>query len=196
MSEINFDRYEIVDDALRLVCAVPRGWKARESVRAGEIDVQWLGPRNQADTYSTSLAIHCAPAAGRTAQAAAQALAVLWRSAAFETRGPTTVTVASWPAFRVECAYAAPLPLHSVLARPTPIQEATVFVGWGDRLIELQFAAPADDFTAWQPAFDTLLASLRVVESSPAVAIAVRDAREVYQTSRSEDDGSATGDGG
>lgn len=196
MSEINFDRYEMAGDALRLACTVPVGWKARETGHAGEIDVQWLGPRNQADTYSTSLAIHSAPAADRTAQAAAQALAVLWRSAAFETRGPTPVAVASRPAYRVDCAYSAPLPLRSAVARPTPIQEATVFVRWGDQLIELRFAAPADGFAVWQPAFEALLASLQVVESSPAAAMAVRDAREVYQTAGSEDDDTGTGDGG
>lgn len=196
MSEINFDRYEIADDALRLACTVPTGWKARETVRAGEIDVQWLGPRNQADTYSTSLAIHSAPAADRTAQAAAQELAILWRNAAFETRGPTPVMIVSGPAYRVDCAYSAPLPLHSALARPTQIHEATVFVRWGDQLVELRFAAPAEEFAVWQSAFDTLLASLRVVEGSPAGVVAVRDTREEYQASRSEDDDSTTGNRG
>lgn len=194
-------RREFTSNSLRLVFLCPAGWKARESQHDEEIDIHLLGPRNDADTYSTSLAVSVMPAAGQTVQAAAQELLVRFHAAfPCETRGPIPATVAGRPAFRVEVSYSIPLPLNNVTARPTPVQESTVFARAGDHLIELRYAAAAEEFAAWQPAFETLLASFElheeVSETSAASLLAVRETPATYHTPGEDVDDATTPDRG
>lgn len=173
MSQNNYRLCEITFHSQTVAFRYPLTWKARKTIRDDEAEVHLLGPRNQANTYSTSVAIRLAPAQGQTAQAAALALLATYRTAfPCETEGPTALTIAGSRAYRVEIAYAMPLPLNSLLAQQTPVRETVVFVSHGDLLIELRYAAAEEMFTAGLAVFEALLHSLcfPVQQASSAMA--------------------------
>jgi hypothetical protein len=59
----------------------------------------------------------------------------------------------------VEVVYAMPLPPNSVRPQWTEIRQCTVFFKRGEQLYELHYAAPAEDYPTWLPAFRALARS-------------------------------------
>jgi len=199
MTQNNYRLREVTFLSQTVAFRSPAAWKVREATRDNEAEIHLLGPRNQANTYSTSAAIRLAPAQGQTAQAAANELLATYRAAfPCETKGPTPLTVAGVRAYRVEIAYVMPLPLNNVLAQPTPLRESVVLLRHGDLLIELRYAAAEEMYAAWLAVFETLLHSLSFSgkEASAAVALemtdafplALRETRSSYHIEEDEND--------
>lgn len=138
----------------------PAGWEVRESVENDTIEAFIVGPRNQADTYTTSLTVEVLPAPEQTPEEAATDLLSRYRSfSSFQELGRASGTVAGHPAVEVEFAYSMPLPLNSVDPERTVIRQRRIFLKCSDQLYELRYAAPEEDYETWLGAFRTLVQS-------------------------------------
>ncbi len=161
MSNNGYTRHELSGPVGYFSFLYPAGWRLRETIGGTQMDVHILGPRNRANTYSTSLALSITAAAGKSARMAADEMLAVYRSAfSRQTEGPISITVAGASAQRVDIIQAMPLPPNSLDAQETVIHECSVFLRWHDALLEARYAAPQEDFDNWLAAFDTLLSSL------------------------------------
>jgi hypothetical protein len=183
----------------------PAGWRAREIVEEGHVDTYITGPRNRAETYSTSFAVGVTPAADRTPAEAATELLAKYRSAfSIQEQGPFSTTVAGRPAVEVEIAYWMPLPLNSIHPQRTVIRECNAFFKRGNQLYELRYAATEEDYETWLEAFRTLVESFAFSEKSTdmlsyrpvatAVPQPVREESPGYEAEESRSDGDAAHD--
>jgi hypothetical protein len=199
MSTNGYTRYELSGAPGVLSFLYPSGWRLRATAQGNQMDVHILGPRNRANTYSTSLALSVTTAAGKSARAAAEEMLAAYRSALHcQTEGPTSVTVAGVSAQRVDIVQAMPLPPNSLDAQETLIHERSIFFRWRDALFEARYAAPQEDFDDWLAAFDALLRSLVLLAPpddqnvlptlAPAPALVVAEERAAYRTQGSEED--------
>lgn len=199
MSNNGYTRYELSGAPGVLSFLYPSGWRLRAATQENQMDVHMLGPRNRANTYSTSLALSVTMAAGKSARAAAEEMLAAYRSALpCQTEGPTSVTVAGVSAQRVDIVQAMPLPPNSLDAQETLIHERSIFFRWRDALLEARYAAPQEDFDDWLAAFDALLHSLVLLAPpddqnvlstlAAAPAPVVGEERVAYRTQGSEED--------
>lgn len=160
MAEQKYVSHQI--DRPNAVCVFlhPAGWEARESVEKDTIEVFIVGPRNQADTYTTSLTVEVSLAPEQTPEEAAAELISRYRSfSSFQELGRASGTVAGHPAVEIEFAYSMPLPLNSVDPELTLIRQRRIFLKRGDQLYELRYAAPEENYETWLEAFRTLVQS-------------------------------------
>jgi len=176
----------------------PAGWKLRESIELDRVDIHLLGPRNQANTYSTSLAVSVTQAAGQTAKTAAEALLESYRAAwPCQTQGPTSAIMAGVAVQRVEISHVMLLPLNSLHPQETAIRERFLIFRCNDTLIELRYAAPAEDFDRSLAAFERLQASIAIAPAggdallfkpAPQPRLAVAEQQAEYRTERENTD--------
>lgn len=160
MAEKCYVTYRLEESDGSYVFLYPADWKARAVAKNGRREVFITGPRNRASTYSTSLAVAATrSAAASPAEAAAELLARYQAAFNSQGTGPSATTVAGLPAVEVEVVYAMPVPLNSIRPQWTEIRQRTVFFKRGGQLYELHYAAPAEDYPTWLPAFRALVQS-------------------------------------
>ncbi len=153
----------------------PVGWKIREGGGKGYSDAVFTGPRNQADTFSTGLAVGVTPGAKQTPTEAANDLLAKHRSSRFtiQTRGPLPTTVAGRPAVEIEITHWMPLPLHARRWQRTVIRQHDIFFQRGDQLYQVNYMSPEEHYEACLAAFRDLVASFAFPEK-PAHRVAYR----------------------
>ncbi len=160
MAEKSYVAYRLEESDGSYVFLYPADWKARAVAENGRREVVITGPRNRAGAYSTSLAVAATrSAASSPAEAAAELLARYRAAFNSQGTGPSATTVAGLPAVEVEVVYAMPLPPNSIRPQWTEIRQHTVFFKRGGQLYELHYAAPAEDYPTWLPAFRALVQS-------------------------------------
>jgi len=160
MAEKSYVTYRLDGSDGSCIFLYPADWKTRAIAENGRREVFITGPRNRAAAYSTSLAVVVTRSTAASPAEAAAELLTRYR-AAFNSHGtgPSVTTVAGLPAVEVEVAYAMPLPPNSIRPQWTEIRQRTVFFRRGGQLYELHYAAPAEDYPTWLPAFRTLAQS-------------------------------------
>jgi hypothetical protein len=125
------------------------------------------GPRSQAGTYTISLTVKASTMPEQSPERAAAALLSRYRSiSSFKELGRASGMVAGCPAVEVEFAYSMPLPLNSMNPQWTMIRQRRIFLKRGDRLFELRYAAPEEDYETWLGAFRTLVQTFVFPEES------------------------------
>ena len=198
--EKSYGRYESHQPQISYTFLYPADWQVREIVKDGYMETFISGPRNQAGTYSASIAVGVTRVANQTPAEAAATLLSKFRSAfSIQEQGPFSTTVAGRPAVEVEIAYWMPLPLNSLHPQRTVIRERSIFFRRGNQLYELNYAAPEEDHETWLEAFRTLaesftfpekptdMVSYRSVEA--AVPQHVREEPPGYEAEESQSDG-------
>jgi hypothetical protein len=99
MAEQNYLSHQM--DRLNVSCVFlhPAGWEARESEENDTREVFIVGPRNRADTYTTSLTVKVTPAPEQAPEEAAAELLSRYRTfSSFRELGRAT---GWWPAIRL-----------------------------------------------------------------------------------------------
>ena len=195
--EKGYGRYESHQPQISYTFLYPADWQVREIVKDGYMETFIGGPRNQAGTYSISVAVGVTRAANQTPAEAAAKLLSKFRSAfSIQEQGPFSTTVAGRPAVEVEIAYWMPLPLNSLHPQRTVIRERSIFFRRRDQLYELNYAAPEEDYETWLGAFQTLVESFAFPEKptdvlsyrpvETAVPQPVREGSSGYDTEESQ----------
>ena len=199
MAGHNYVSYQVDRPSASCAFLYPADWDVREIVQDDAIEIFIVGPRNQADTYTTSLTVEVSLAPEQTPEAAAAALLSRYRSmSSFQELGRAAGMVAGYPAVEVEFAYSMPLPLNSINPEWTVIRQRRIFLKRGDQLYELRYVAPQEDYETWLDAFRTLVQSFNFPEEPvssvsyrPVITAApqyVREGGMVYGTEGKESD--------
>lgn len=200
MAEQNYVSHQMDRPNTSCTFLRPAGWEVRERVENDTAEVFIVGPRNRADTYTTSLTVEVSPAPEQTPEEAAAELLARYRAfSSFQELGRASGTVAGHLAVEIEFAYSMPLPLNSVDPEWTVIRQRRIFLKRGDRLYELRYVAPEEDYETWLEAFRTLVQSftfpresVRRVPYQPVILAAPQSVREEspeYEAKKGQDDG-------
>jgi hypothetical protein len=150
----------LVIDRPQAACAFlhPADWRVREITEDSGTEIFIAGPRNCAGTYTTALTVRVSRAVEQTPENTIADLLSRYRTlSGFKELGRASGLVAGYPAVEVEFSYTMPLPLNNVNPQWTMIQQRHVACRAGDRLWELGYAAPAEDYQTSLDAFRTLV---------------------------------------
>jgi len=135
----------------------PIEWEVRESVKDDFVEVFIAGPRNRADTFTTSIAVWGRADEDQTPEMLSEDYINRHRPLpGFQTLAQVIGVLAGSEAVELEVTYEMPLPLNNVNARMTPIRERRIFLKRGGWVYELIYAATEEDYEAWLPAFQTV----------------------------------------
>ncbi|MFQ6014935.1 MAG: hypothetical protein ACE5NP_05795 [Anaerolineae bacterium] len=135
----------------------PTGWEVRESIKDDFVEVFIAGPRNRADTFTTSIAVWGRAERDQTPEMLSKDHINRHRPLpSFQTLAQARGTLAGSEAVEVEITYKMPLPLNNVKAQMSPIRERRIFLRRGERIYELIYVAAEEDYETWLPAFQTV----------------------------------------
>jgi hypothetical protein len=198
--EKSYGRYESHQPQISYTFLYPADWQIRETVKDGYMETFIGGPRNQAGTYSISIAVGVTRMANQTPAEAATTLLSKFRSSfSIQEQGPFSTTVAGRPAVEVEIAYWMPLPLNSLHPQRTVIRERSIFFRRGNQLYELNYAATEEDYETCLGDFRVLVESFAFPEKptdmpsyrpvATAVPQPVREESPGYEAKENQSDG-------
>ena len=125
-----------------------------------------LGPRNDADSYTTGITIRKQSTKESGALYKSLQELIQARKQGYAA-GPDARTIrdavrpmGSLQAQDLEFSYVVPLPIDNPAARPTRLQTRIVAFAFGDSLYELTYSADEGDFKTYEPVFTHLLDTL------------------------------------
>ena len=134
------------------------GWEVRENIKDNFVEVFIAGPRNRADTFTTSIAVWGRAERDQTPEMLSKDYINRHRPLpGFQTLAQARGTLAGSEAVEVEITYKMPLPLNNVNAQMSPIRERRIFLKRDEKIYELVYAATEEDYESWLPAFQTLV---------------------------------------
>jgi len=153
----SYRRFESSYKDWPLAFLYPEAWNIREIINEDSIEIFIAGPRNRADTFTTSMTVRGQVGQGQTLEELSAEYIDRYRPlAGFKVVAQTKGALDGNEAVEVEIVYTMPLPLNNVNARMTPIRERRIFLKREERVYELIYAATEEDYEAWLPTFQIL----------------------------------------
>jgi hypothetical protein len=136
----------------------PEDWSIREIINENSIEIFIAGPRNRANTFTTSMTVRGHVGRGQTLEKLTAEHINRYRPlAGFKVIAQTRGVLDGDVAVEVEIAYVMPLPLNNVNAQMTPIRERRIFLKQEERIYELIYAATEEDYQTYLPSFKALV---------------------------------------
>jgi len=161
----SYRRFESPYKDWPLAFLYPEDWNIREIINEDSIEIFIAGPRNRADTFTTSMTVRGYVGRGQTLEKLSAEYIDRYRPlAGFKVVAQTKGALDENEAVEVEIVYTMPLPLNNVNARMTPVRERRIFLKRGKHIYELIYAATEEDYEAWLPTFRILARTLTFKE--------------------------------
>ncbi|MBI4494157.1 MAG: hypothetical protein HY690_15320 [Chloroflexi bacterium] len=165
--KLSYTEYRSDDPTLPVSFLYPEDWQVREIRESDYAEVDMVGPRNRADTYSLAVILRASRAHdGRVEPADVDAAVSAYVSGLARLRNFRELFRARGHldgryAVEVEASYSMPLPLKAVHPRLTTIVERRIFLQDADRLYEIVYRADEEDFSAYLDAFEKVVRILQ-----------------------------------
>lgn len=201
MSTNNYVRFTSTKPRLDFSFLFPEGWQTSEAEERNYCQVFIRGPRNEANTYSTTIVVNVLPAGKMNLEErVADYLAKTGKTRAFKLISTAKGFLSGAEAVELLVSYDAPLPIYNVNATDTKILERRIIVKRGEHFYELTYNAVEEDYDAFLPAFENAARTFEfrdgeakefrpVVISVPTApvptrepALAIAEKREGYKT--------------
>ncbi len=195
MATDNYIRFTSTNPRFDFSFLYPASWQASETEEKGYSQVFVRGPRNKANTYSTTLVVNILPAGEMTLEEkVADYLTKAAKARAFKIVSTVKGFLAGAEAAELLMSYKTSLPIYSVKATDTTIIERRIIVRYANRFYELEYNAVEEDYDASLQAFENAartfafrdgeaqgFRSIVVPVTVPAPALAVAEKRETYK---------------
>lgn len=155
MTANNYIRFMSTNPRLNFSFLYPEGWQASEAEERNYCQVFIRGPRNKANTYSTTIVVNVLPSEMNLDEKAADYLTKAEKARAFRLISTAKGFLAGTEAVEFLVSYNAPLPIYSVNSTETKILERRIIIKRGERFYELTYNAIEEDYDTYLHAFES-----------------------------------------
>lgn len=136
----------------------PKDWGVQEVHEDGRMEIFIAGPKSRGGTSIIELLVRASMATDQTPDDAALAF-ISSHNSAFNCQviGQATGTVAMKSAKEVEITYSMRLPVYHIHSQLTAIRERRIFIRFEDKMYEIVYRSPEEDYWIWFQACRVLM---------------------------------------